>query len=41
MSFIDNIIVETKKKEGHDEVVEEIVKILVKNDLYVKQKKRK
>jgi len=36
MSFIDNIIVETKKKEEHDEVVEEIVKILVKNDLYVK-----
>jgi len=41
MSFIDNIIVETKKKEGHDEVVKEIVKILVKNDLYVKLKKCK
>ena len=41
MSFIDNIIVKTKKKEGHDEVVEKIVKILVKNDLYVKLEKCK
>jgi len=31
-SFIDNLIVETKKKEKHDKVVEKVVKMLVKND---------
>jgi len=41
MSFIDNIIVKTKKKEGHNKVAEKIVKILVKNDLYVKLEKCK
>jgi len=35
-SFIDNIIVGTEKEEGYDEVVEEVVKLLAKNDLYVK-----
>ena len=41
MSFIDNIIVKTKKKEGHDEVVEKIVKKLVKHNLYIKQKRKR
>jgi len=40
-SFIDNIIVGTEKEEGHNEVVKEIVKRLVENDLYVKSKKYK
>jgi len=31
-SFIDNLIVETRKEEKHDKVVEKVVKILVKND---------
>ena len=35
-SFIDNVIVETEKEEGHDKVVEEVVKILAENDLYLK-----
>jgi len=35
-SFIDNIIVGTEKEEGYDEVVEEVVKLLAENDLYVK-----
>jgi len=35
-SIIDNVIVETEKKEGHDKVVEEVVKILAENDLYLK-----
>jgi len=35
-NFIDNIIVETEKEEGYDEVVEEMVKLLAENDLYVK-----
>ena len=40
-SFIDNVIVETEKEEGHDKVVEEMVKILAENDLYWRQKKYK
>jgi len=35
-SFIDNVIVETEKEEEHDKVVEEVVKILAENDLYLK-----
>ena len=35
-SFIDNVIVGIKEGEEHDEVVEEVVKKLVENDLYVK-----
>jgi len=38
-SFIDDVIVEIKEEEGHDEVVEEVVKKLVENDLYVKPEK--
>ena len=37
MSFIDAVIVGTKEKEGHDEVVEEVVKRLAENDLYTKK----
>ena len=40
-SFIDNIIVETEKEEGHNEIVEEVVKRLAENDLYVKLEKYK
>jgi len=40
-SFINNVIVEIEKKEGHDEVVEEIVKRLAENDLYMKPEKCK
>jgi len=36
VSFIDNVIVGTEKEEGHGEIVEEVVKILAENDLYVK-----
>ena len=28
VSFIDNVIVETEKKEGYDEVIEEVVRRL-------------
>ena len=41
VSFIDDIIVETKEKEGYDEIVEEVVKILAENDLYIKLEKYK
>jgi len=41
VSFIDNIIVGTKEEEGHDEIVEKVVKRLEKDDLYVKPEKCK
>jgi len=33
VSFINNVIVETKKEKGHNKVVKETIKRLVKNDL--------
>ena len=41
VSFIDSIIVRMEEEERHDEVIEEIVKRLVENDLYVKSEKYK
>ena len=38
MSFIDDIIIETEEEERHDELVEEVVKRFVENNLYVKCK---
>ena len=40
-SFIDDVIVRTETEEGYDKVVEEVVKRLVENDLYVKPEKCK
>ena len=40
-SFIDDIIVETEEEKGHDEIVEEVVRRLVENDLCVKLEKCK
>jgi len=40
-SFIDDLIVRTETEEGYDKVVEEVVKRLVENDLYVKPEKCK
>ncbi len=40
-SFIDNIIVGMEWEKGHDEVVEEVVKSLADNNLYVKIEKCK
>ena len=40
-TFIDNIIVATETEKGHDEVIEEVLKQLEKNDLFVKPKKYK
>jgi len=40
-SFIDNIIVGTKKEEEHNKVMEEAVKRLTENDLYVNPEKCK
>ena len=41
VSFINNVIVGTEREEGHNEIVEEVVKRLVENDLYVKLEKCK
>ena len=38
-SFIDNVIVETEEEKEHDEIVAEVVKRLVENNLYVKLEK--
>ena len=40
-SFIDNAIVRMKKEEKHNKVVEEIVRRLTENDLYMKLEKCK
>ena len=38
-AFVDDILVETKTEEEHNKIVEEILKRLKKNDLYVKPEK--
>jgi len=38
-SFIDNVIIGMETEEGHKKIVEEVVKRLVENNLYVKLKK--
>jgi len=40
-TFIDDIIVATDTKEGHDEIVEEVLRRLEENDLFVKPEKCK
>ena len=39
VAFIDDLLVETKTEEGHDEIVEKVLKRLEENDLYVKPEK--
>ena len=40
-SFINNVIVGIEKEEGYIKVVEEVVKRIAENDLYVKLEKYK
>ena len=40
-AFINDVIVGMEDKEGHDELVAEIIKRLEENDLYVKPEKCK
>ena len=40
-SFIDNVIIGMEEKEEHNEVIEEVIKRLVENDMYIKPKKYK
>ena len=41
VSFIDNIIIEMEEEKGYDDVIEEVVKRLAENNLYVKLEKYK
>ena len=38
-TFIDNVLVETETEEGHNELMEEILKWLEEHGLYVKPEK--
>ena len=38
-TFIDDIIVATEMEKGHNEIVEEVLKRLEENDLFVKPEK--
>ena len=38
-TFSNNVIVEIETEEGHDKIVEEALKRIIKNDLFVKLKK--
>ena len=38
-TFVDNVLVGTETKERHDEIVEEVLRRLEKNNLYVKPEK--
>jgi len=37
--FIDDVMIATEMEEGHDEIVEEVLKRLEENDLFVKPEK--
>jgi len=38
-AFVDNVLVGTEMEKGHDEIVEEVLRRLEENDLYVKPEK--
>ena len=39
VAFIDDIIVEMETEEGHDNIVEEVLRRVVENDLFIKSEK--
>jgi len=39
--FIDDVIVRIETEEEHDEIIEEVVKRLAENNLYIKPEKCK
>ena len=41
MSFIDNVIIRMEEEKEHDKIVEEVVRRLVENNLYMKPEKYK
>ena len=38
-AFVDDVLVGTETEKGHDEIVEEVLRKLEKNDLYIKPEK--
>jgi len=38
-AFVDDMLIETETKERHDEIMEEVLKRLEENDLYIKLEK--
>jgi len=38
-AFVDDVLVETETEKGHDKIVEEVLRRLKENDLYVKPEK--
>ena len=38
-AFVDDVLVGTETEEGHDKIVEEILRRLKENDLYIKPEK--
>jgi len=38
-AFVDDVLVGTETEKGHDEIVEEILRRLEENDLYIKLEK--
>ena len=39
VAFVDNVLIETETEKGHNEIVEEMLKKLEENDLYIKLEK--
>jgi len=39
IAFIDDVLIETNKKEKYDEIVEEVLRRMEENDLYIKLEK--
>ena len=39
VTFVDDILVGTETEEGHNDIVEEVLRRLEENDLYVKPEK--
>jgi len=37
--FVDDVLIGTEIEEGHNELVEEVLKTLEENDLYIKPEK--
>jgi len=39
VAFVDDVLIKTETKEGHDKIVKEVLGRLKENDLYVKPEK--
>ena len=37
--FIDDVMIETETEKGHDEIIEEVLRKMEENDLFVKPEK--